>query len=333
MSTDGRLIEDNVRVRRFEVDSNFDGWRLDKYLANRIEGLSRSKAGRIAKGDHVEVIPRRKIKAGTKLRDGDRVVLREYLAPERVQDHQVEILYEDEALLVINKPAGMLAQETATVRLNTVKYFLRRQGLEEAEPVHRLDRETSGVMICARTKEFAPPLCAQFAGQGPQKIYRALVVDTQARWQPGDRQRLDSGLGFEQDSALPHRVWSGDWEAITHVEAMGRRDHRMGELADLRIRIETGRQHQIRVHLAMENTPVAGDKLYSYDDQFFMDICDHPQHEELRSRLHFPRQSLDAQKIGIDHPLSGEPLKVEAPLPGLWDMPATDTDCDSGESR
>lgn len=319
MTTKGKLIEKNVRERRFDVDSNFDGWRLDQYLANRIEGLSRSKAGRIAKEGDVEVTPRRKIKAGTRLRDGDEVVIREYLPPERVQDEEVETLYEDEALLVLNKPAGMLTHETATVRLNTVKYYLRRRGLGEAEPVHRLDRETSGAMVCARTKKFARPLCDLFASDDPAKIYRALVVDPGGRWVKGESARLDTPLGFDEDSRLPHRVWSGELEAVTHVEVMGRRDHPMGALADLKIRIETGRQHQIRVHLAMEGTPVAGDKLYSYDDEFFMAICDHPDDEELLSRLHFPRQALHAWRIGLTHPGTGERLQVEAPLPVLWE--------------
>ncbi len=319
METEGKLIEENVRERRFEVDNNFEGWRLDRYLANRIEGLSRSKAGRIARDGDVEVVPRRKVKAGTRLRDGDLVVIREYLEPERVQDHQVETLYEDDALLVLNKPAGMLTHETASVRLNTVKYYLRRRGLEEAEPVHRLDRETSGAMVCARTKEFAPALCELFADGDPDKIYRALVVDPKGRWQPGETARLDAPLGFDEESPLPHRVWSGRLEAVTHVEVLGRSRDPGASLADLKIKIETGRQHQIRVHLAMEETPVAGDKLYSYGDEFFMAITDHPSDEELLSRLHFSRHALHAWRIELTHPVSGKRLRVEASLPGLWE--------------
>ena len=91
MAVEGKLIEENVRIRRFEVDHNFDGWRLDKFLANRISGMSRSLAGRVARDGSVEVEPPRKVKAGTRLRLGDRVEIREELEPEVVQDAEVDV--------------------------------------------------------------------------------------------------------------------------------------------------------------------------------------------------------------------------------------------------
>ncbi len=318
MTIDGTLIEENIRERRFEVDHNFDGWRLDKYLANRIDGMSRSLAGRVAKGGNVDVIPRRKIKAGTRLRLDDIVIVREELEPEIVQDHQVSILYEDEAMLVLYKPAGMLVHETATVRLNTVTHYLDRRGFEGAEPVHRLDRETSGALVCARQNRFAAPLCELFAGDDPDKVYRALVVDSDRRWRSGDCESIDIPLGFDESSDLPHKVGRGDLEALTHVEVMGRRKEEAGELADLKVTIETGRQHQIRVHLAMQNTPVAGDKLYAMDDEFFKAICDHPDDDELLAKLPFSRHALHAWKISLSHPVEDKRVSVEAPLPQIW---------------
>ncbi len=318
MAVDGRLIEENIRERRFEVDHNFDGWRLDKFLANRIDGMSRSLAGRVAKGGDVEVIPRRKIKAGTRLRNEDLVILREELPPEVVQDDEVSILYEDEAMLVLYKPAGMLVHETATVRLNTITHYLERQGFDEAEPVHRLDRETSGALVCAREHQFAAPLCELFAGDDPHKVYRALVVDPSGKWSPGQTMKIDIPLGFDDDSDLPHKVWRGELEAQTRVEALGRRQGEAGELADLKVTIETGRQHQIRVHLAMQDTPVAGDKLYEMGDEFFKNICDHPEDEMLLSKLRLPRQALHAWRISITHPLKEHRIEVQAPLPQIW---------------
>lgn len=318
MVGEAKLIEENIRERRFEVDHNFDGWRLDLFLANRIDGMSRSLAGRVAKGGNVEVIPRRKVKAGTRLRNDDLVIIREELPPEVVQDDEVSILYEDEAMLVVNKPAGMLVHETARVRLNTITHYLKRQGFHAAEPVHRLDRETSGALVCARENEFAAPLCELFAGDDPSKVYRALVVDPEQRWTPGESEAIEVPLGFDDTSDLPHKVWDGDLEAQTVVTALRRVDHEAGDLADLRVRIITGRQHQIRVHLAMQGTPVAGDKLYEMGDEFFKAICDHPDDEALLATLRLPRQALHAWKIAITHPVSGERIEVQAELPSIW---------------
>ncbi len=318
MAVEGKLIEENVRIRRFEVDHNFDGWRLDKFLANRISGMSRSLAGRVARDGSVEVDPPRKVKAGTRLRLGDRVEIREELEPEVVQDAEVDILYQDDTLLILNKPAGMLVHETATVRLNTVTHFLNRREMEEAEPAHRLDRETSGALVCARTHASAPELCGLFADGDPSKIYRALVVDEQRRWEVGAEESIDIPLGKDDSSELGLRMGRGDLEALTHVEVLGRRDHPMGELADLKIRIVTGRQHQIRVHLALMGTPIAGDKLYGKSDEFFMAICDRPEDESLLDQLHFSRHALHAWQISLTHPADGRRLEVRAPVPQIF---------------
>ena len=89
-------------------------------------------------------------------------------------------------------------------------------------------------------------------------------------------------------------------------------------LADLKVRIETGRQHQIRVHLALEGTPIAGDKLYTFDDAFFIAICARPDDPELLARLPFDRHALHAWRVELPHPETGERVEVEAPLPRLW---------------
>lgn len=318
MGRRGRRIEENVRIRRFEVDQNFEGWRLDTFLARRIETMSRSLAGRVAKSGNVEVWPPRKVKAGTRLQFGDVVILQQELPAEYVLDEFVEILYEDEALLVLDKPAGMLVHETATVRLNTITHYLQRQGYSAAEPVHRLDKDTSGVLICARAPEFIAPLHEEFRSLRPVKLYRALAVDSERVWVPGEKRTIKEPLGFDQESELPMKVWRGDLSATTHVQVLGRRPHPMGELADLEVQIVTGRQHQIRVHLAMAGTPIAGDKLYGKDDHFFRQITDHPDDEALLAELHYPHHALLARMVRIRHPLTGEELEFEAPLRAPW---------------
>lgn len=312
------LITENIRERRFDVDNNFDGWRLDQFLANRIGRISRTRAGQIAKHGDVEVRPPRKVKAGTRLRDGDVVVIREHLPPEEVQYDEVELLHRDDDVIVLDKPAGMLVHETPTVRLNTIQLFLQTQGFDGAEPVHRIDRETSGVLVCAARPQLVTPLRETFATTHPTKVYRAWVVDPERRWVEGDEATLETPLRLAEETRLGLRMVDGDLEATTHVQALGR----AGRFAELRVVIETGRQHQIRAHLAMEGTPVAGDKLYTYDDAFFMQLHDNPDDEALLARLPFPRQMLHAWRIELDVPANG-PIRVEAPLPEIWCAPAS----------
>ncbi len=305
---------ENVRERRYEVDSNFDGWRLDRFLANRIGRLSRTRAGEIAKYGDISIDPPRKVKAGTRLRLGDVVILREHLPPETVQYDEVSILYRDEAVVALSKPAGMLVHEAASVRLNTVQMYLQKHGWPDGEPAHRIDRETSGVLLCAATSAWVTPLREMFATAHPTKVYRALAVDPEGRWRPGDERTIEIPLRLASETRLGLRMVRGDLRAVTHVSAR----ERHGDLVDLEVRIETGRQHQIRVHLAMEGTPIAGDKLYTYDDAFFMAITDHPDDEELRSRLPFERHMLHAWRLAFPHPETGEEVSVEAPLPKGW---------------
>ncbi len=309
----------NVRVRRFEVDQNFEGWRLDSFLANRVSRLSRSRVGEIARNGGVELSPPRRARPGLRLRRGDVVTLRERLPDERVQDDEVEILYKDEVLLALNKPAGMLVHEAASQRLNTVQHYLGRAGFEGAEPVHRIDRETSGVLVCSLARGHVAPLREQFAGRGTRKVYRALALDPDGRWEVGQRSRLDTPLGLDPASLTGVRMGRGDLSALTHVEVLGRREggpH--GAMADLAVRIETGRQHQIRVHLALEGTPIAGDKLYGQTDDFFRALADDPDDEALLATLPFPRHALHAWRLRLKHPDTGEPVAFEAPLPAIW---------------
>ena len=314
----------NVREREFTVDQNFDGWRLDQFLANRIGRMSRSRAGDVAKYGDISVVPPRKVKAGTRLRQGDIIIIREHLPAEEINDAGVVVLFEDEALVILSKPAGMLVHEAGNVRLHTVAGYLERHGYEGAEAVHRIDRETSGIMVCARRPDFVPGLRARFASDHPQKTYRALAVDPLTRWPSGCTETLDTPLGLDPASELGVKMTRGNLRARTHVTCLRRgtmRHPELGEisLADLEVVIETGRQHQIRIHLALEGTPIAGDKLYTYDDEFFANICDYPDDPDLCKRLPFARHALHAWRLSIGHPISNAPVSFEAPLPAIWD--------------
>jgi RluA family pseudouridine synthase len=309
----------NIRERRFLVDSNFHRWRLDSFLANRLGRLSRTRANQIARFGDLRVEPPRAVKPSMRLRWGDVVILRERLDDEQVQDEEVHWIYRDDAILALSKPAGMLTHETAGQRLNTVDAYLRRQGYPDAESAHRLDRETSGVMLCAARRDLVRPLRELFATDHPTKTYRALVLDPHNVWSPGAKRTITDPLG-PAGGPLAVRMGHGDLSATTHVTAIARHVHpTFGPMADLEVRIETGRQHQIRVHLAMQGTPIAGDKLYGQTDQFFMDICDNPGDPALLSQLPFTRHALHAWRLTIPHPITGVTLILVAPPPeDVW---------------
>lgn len=313
------LIEDNTRVRHFHVDQNFDGWRLDVFLADRIGSISRTFAAQIAEQGDVAIDSDRTVKKGLRLQQGEIVTVREHLQPERVQDPQVDVLYEDELLLIVNKPAGMLSHQVGSTRLNTVNAFLERRGYSEARIAHRLDRETSGAVICGKTGEVVGAVQKAFQECEVEKHYRALAVDPGRVWEPGAASTIDIPLGDDRSSTLPMKRGRGSQTAVTHVEVRGRRKARPERppLADLKLALETGRQHQIRAHLSLVGTPIAGDKLYNHSDRFFRAITDEPERSDLAERLIFDRQALHAHRIGMRHPKSADYVSAKAPFPEL----------------
>lgn len=311
---------ENIRVREFEVDQNFEGWRLDFFLVDRIPRLSRTQANQIIRFGDIEALPPRALKPSTRLRLGEVIVLREHLPPETVQDHEVRILFEDQNLLLLSKPAGMLVHEAGQIRLNTVQEFLVRRGFPDAEPAHRIDRDTSGVVVCALNKETVILARKAFAKHDAiQKTYRAIARDPEGIWEPGVTRKITTPLGLDPASFLGVRMTVGDLACTTHVKPLRRGGFRGVPAVELEIRIETGRQHQIRAHLALEGTPIIGDKLYTFDDEFFAAISANPDDLERLEMIGSPRHLLHAWRVELMHPLNHSPLIVEAPLPGIWD--------------
>eukprot|EP00899_Mesostigma_viride_P002167 jgi/Mesvir1/11951/Mv00279-RA.1 len=324
--------QESVRQRRFDVDHNFIGMRLDTFISTRIRRMSRTLAKAAVAAGNVTVLPqgRGSPRPSLRLQLGDVVTVRETLAPERVQDDEVSILYRDDDVLVLLKPAGMLVHATASAVSNTITAYLHRRGMEEAEPVHRLDLETSGVLVCAARREMVPTLRTMFAKRNPRKLYRTLVADPEERWAPGQLTTLDTPLG---PTATPPRMGKGTLRAVSHVKVMGHyHHHELGRVADLAISIETGRAHQIRAHVSLYGTPVLGDKLYYFNDglKYFKSIKNNPGDPELLRQLGgYDRQMLHAWKVAFPHPRDAverrfrytedcASISVEAPLPESW---------------
>ena len=151
-------------------------------------------------------------------------------------------------------------------------------------------------------------------------MYRALALDQDRVWEPGKKETITVPLGTSVGEELDLRMRRGELSATTHVVALGELEHsEFGRLSDLQVTIETGRQHQIRVHLEMAGTPIAGDKLYGQTDAFFMATCDRPDDPALLLQLPFPRHALHAWRLTMPHPRTRKPVTFTAPLPQeLW---------------
>lgn len=318
METGGEDVE--IYEVPFRVEVNYAGWRLDRYLAEKIRRLSRTKIQRIIKEDLVWDGPR-PLKASTQVWPGLEFRLRRQRDPEPTCDRDFGVVYEDDDLLVVDKPAGLPVHPSARYFHHTLTAVLReRQPEGEKWDIgHRLDRETSGLVACGKHPDATRALKALFARPGAVgKEYLALVHG----WPKEERRRIDLPLALLDH---PLRVKMGVVEGPegkasttdTHVERRLLVDvpWRGPELALVRCFPITGRQHQIRVHLAAIGHPIVGDKIYGPSDTYFSAFADGVLSDEAKAELVLDRHALHAAALTFDHPLTGERLRVEAPLP------------------
>ena len=230
------------------------------------------------------------------------------------------VVYEDEAVVVVDKPAGLPIHPTATYHKHTLTWLLReRFGSPIPQPAHRLDRETSGLVVCGRTPEAEKALKRAFEERRVQKRYLAIVRGAMA----ADRGRVDAPLGPAREG--PHvmmevRMDEEGLPAVTEYEVVARQP----ALTLVSLWPETGRQHQLRVHLAHLGHPIVADKLYGPEGPApFFEHIETGLTPELRERLGHDRQALHAHELELPHPTTGEPLCVRAELPEdlreLWD--------------
>ena len=312
-------------VRVFRVAPEHAKMRVDVFLQSQLRNTSRTRARAIVEKS-AYTLDGRRLRPSERLRAEDRVVLWRAPLEEDEPTGSIPILYEDDHLLVVDKPPLVTVHPTARYHRSTLIEQLKRDRPGEyLSLVHRLDRETSGILLVARSPEAdrafkrivedrsialtggangrrkpAPPL---------GKTYLAIT------WSEPPEGMID--LPLEPDVDNPLRVKmrvaarGTGLEARTAVEVLERRTG----YALVRCELFTGRQHQIRVHLAALGCPVVGDKLYGPDDRMLARSADGELDEKDLARLELPRHALHAHRYRITHALSGEPLELESPLP------------------
>jgi 23S rRNA pseudouridine1911/1915/1917 synthase len=290
-------------MQTFAVESQDAGQRLDHYLQSRLPQFTRSRLQDWIK-DGLVLVNGRAAKSSLTLKGGEQIhVTPGALPPLKAQPEAlpVEILYEDESVIAVNKPAGLIVHAGAGSHSGTlvnrlVHHFSTLSSVGgDLRPgiVHRLDKGTSGVLLVARTDAAHQALAKQFSGRTVEKIYLAVVHGHVA----AETGRLTMPITRDPVRRIRMSVSDVGRSALTEYKVL----ERLGQAATpsaftfLQIRIGTGRTHQIRVHMASIGHPVAGDSLYGGKsaDRIF----------------------LHAHRITFDSPATGKPVTVEAPLP------------------
>lgn len=291
---------------RLTADEECADERLDKYLSRMLPDQSRSYLQKIIRDGNVSV---NGSPAKVSLRlDADDEIEFELPKPQEPviepEDIPLDILYEDESLLFVNKPKGMVVHPSAGhgsgTLVNAVLWHCRGQlsginGVMRPGIVHRIDRDTTGVLVVCKNDFAHSHVAAQLKEHSITRRYRAVVhgviredegtVDAPIGRHPSDRKKMAAGV-------------KNGKRAVTHYRVLERfEDHTYIECE-----LETGRTHQIRVHMASIHHPLLGDTVYG------------PQ----KNPYHLQGQTLHAQILGLVHPASGEYLEAEAPLPGYF---------------
>ena len=317
--------------RRFTVARADARARLDRLLADHVPALSRSRLKNLIETGRVSIAGETITEPGYRVKPGQAVML--VIPPPvdetpRAQVIPLAVAYEDDDLIVVDKPAGLVVHPAPGNPDHTLVNALLAHcgaslsgigGVRRPGIVHRLDKDTSGLMVAAKHDAAHHGLSAQFATRRLSRTYRAVVW---GRPQPIEG-RIEGAIGRDPRNRKRMAVrMSGGKPAVTHYRVVQYSDA-LWSLVECRL--ETGRTHQIRVHMTESGHPVVGDALYGGARRRGLD-------ERRREALaHCPRQALHAARLGFVHPVSGAELAFESPLPE--DMQALIEALSAGDDR
>ncbi len=296
------------------VTSEYDGMRLDQALARMWSEYSRSRLkqwvmeGLVSVNEDI-------LRPKDKVHIGDEIVLQPQMMPNEdwlPEDIPLDIVYEDNEIIVVNKPQGLVVHPAAGNYSGTLVNALLHHcqslaGLPRAGIVHRLDKDTTGLLVVAKTLQAHKSLVSQLQDRSVKRKYLAIVhgnlvagatIDQPIARHPVNRQRM--------------AVVANGREAITHYRVRER--FRRHTLID--VQLETGRTHQIRVHMAFTKHPLIGDSVYGGRARRLAGASD----ELIELLDQFKRQALHAFELGLQHPASGQEMVWQAPIPSDMDI-------------
>lgn len=313
----------------YEVEPNYAGWTLAAYVAEKLKRPDAAKIDRLLRGKalvHGELEP---LLPETRVWPGLRFSLRKRSPGDFGEPPPIPVIYEDAALLVVDKPAYLALHPTARYHFTTLTHALatRHRDAEgnKPDPAHRLDRETSGLVACGRAPWATKRLKAAFAARQVDKTYLALCEGAPAL----DAFSIDLPLSVGTERIkVKVRVDPAGAAARTECAVVSRlRDAAGAPLTLLRCVPRTGRQHQLRAHLAAAGLPLVGDKLYGADEGIFLRLAESGTGpappgswdpligEDERLALRLPRHALHAETLTVPHPETSARMLFAAPLP------------------
>jgi len=288
---------------KFEVTESSGGERIDKFITGCIDSLTRSYIQKmIAEGRCF--VNGKAVKASYRVKDGDEVAfsLPESVEPDiRAEDIPLDILYEDRDILVVNKPKHMVVHPApghyGGTLVNAVMYHCKDglsgiNGVMRPGIVHRIDKDTSGSLIICKNDMAHNSIAAQLKEHSVNRIYHAIVYGVLKE----DEISIEAPIGRDPKDRMKMAVVSGGKRAVTHIKVL----KRFQKFTYVACRLETGRTHQIRVHMAYIGHPILGDEVYA---------------PGRKSPVKCEGQVLHAKVLGFVHPGSGEYIEFDAPLP------------------
>jgi 23S rRNA pseudouridine1911/1915/1917 synthase len=221
-----------------------------------------------------------------------------------------QVIFEDEELLVIDKPAGLVCHSAQRPEHSSLAEWLREYGVPTPRMINRLDRETSGLVVVAKTEGAAKTLGKAVLRREIEKEYVAICLGEIA----GESGVIDQPIGVSQTSVVyTKRVVDGaaGQPSLTRYVVEKRFPH----FTVVRLMPRTGRAHQLRVHLAWLGHPIVGDKLYGPDETLYLQFIEHGVTSEMLEKLLLPRHALHAERVSFLHPRTQQPRAFQAPLP------------------
>ncbi len=305
------------------------GTRLDAFLADQIDGWSRARLQRLIEDEEV-LVNGKPAKPSYKLRAADEIEV-ELTPPPAAsftpEDIPLDIVFEDDSLIVVNKPAGLVVHPAAGIHSGTLANALAyhfqklstRAGDIRPGIVHRLDKDTSGLMVVAKQEATHESLADQFRAREVFKSYVALVHGI-VKQESG---RIEQPIARDPRTRIRMAVVPAGRGALS----LYRVRRRFGSFTLLDVELKTGRTHQIRVHLSWLKHPVVGDEIYGGGrDKTVRDV-------RLRAAIRkLQRQFLHAERLGFRHPASGESMQFVAPLPAELNNLLAELDAGSNET-
>ncbi|HPJ37095.1 MAG TPA: RluA family pseudouridine synthase [Spirochaetota bacterium] len=290
------------------VTGIMDPVRLDQYLARRFSYLSRSQWQQEIKSGKIEINGAPAHRPHHRVISGDTLLYSGREIAEPPVNTDFGILYEDENLIAVSKSGNIPTHPSGRFFNNTLSMVLQNHYGHPVYPLHRLDRETSGIILFAKNTDFASLMHTHI--KNASKTYIAVVHGNME----SSEIRITAPIG--NDFTSPVRKKRGIEDSGESAITVVRRLFCFDTYTLVKALPETGRLHQIRVHLHHCGYPILGDKLYGLDDTFYLEFIERGLDEELLEKLTFPRSALHSRSYSFYHPLMKKTLHLKSPLPG-----------------